>query len=224
MTGDLRFIDVSHVVEDGLTTYEGLPAPTICDYLSRREQSRSHYAPGTEFQIGKIEMVANTGTYVDAPFHRFDRGKDLSQLPLQSLAYLEGLVVRFPYRKTRGIDVDAVNGLDVTGRAILFNTGWSKHWRTEAYFHGHPYLTKETAEYLKTAGASLVGIDSYNIDDTDDLSRPVHTTLLGAEIPIVEHLTNLEKLPEFGFRFYAVPVKVKRFGSFPVRAFVRLRA
>jgi kynurenine formamidase len=211
-------IDVSHVVEDGMITYRGLPAPLICDFLSR-EQSRSHYAEGTEFQIGKIEMVANTGTYLDSPFHRFAYGKDLSQLPLERLANLESVVIRFDRAKSRAIQPADLEAADFQGKAVLIHTGWDEHWRTDWYFEGHPFLTRGAAEYLRQAGAALVGIDSLNIDDTGDLTRPVHTTLLGAEIPIVEHLCGLEYLPDRDFRFFAVPVKVKGMGTFPVRAF-----
>lgn len=210
--------DVSHVVEDGMLTYKGLPAPIICDYLSR-EQSRAHYAPGTEFHIGKIEMVANTGTYVDSPFHRFADGKDLAELALTSLANLEGIVVRWKDSASRAIDRTAFAHLDVRGKAVLVHTGWDIHWRTDQYFEGHPFLTAAAARYLVDAGAALVGIDALNIDDTADGHRPVHTTLLGNDIPIVEHLCGLEQLPDTGFRFFAVPVKVKGCGTFPVRAF-----
>jgi len=214
-----RFIDLSHTVEDGLITYKGLPAPIICDYLSR-EASRAHYAADTEFHIGKIEMVANTGTYLDAPFHRFADGKDLSELPLTALADLDGVVVRFGVEaQGRAVGKACFEGLDVAGKAVLVHTGWSRHWKTGAYFEGHPFLTEGAARYLRDAGAALVGIDALNIDDTDDGRRPVHTVLLGAEILVVEHLTNLDRLPDAGFRFYAVPVKVKAFGTFPVRAF-----
>ena len=210
-------IDVSHPVEEGLITYKGLPAPLICDYLSR-EDSRKHYAPGTEFHIGKIEMVANTGTYVDSPFHRYADGKDLSQLPLSSLANLNGVVVRKKHQ-VRAIDKSAFDGVDVRGKAVLIQTGWDEHWKTDRYFQGHPFLTKEAAEHLARSGATLVGIDSLNIDSTDDPARPVHSILLGADIPIVEHLCNLGSLPDSGFRFFAVPVMIRKFGSFPVRAF-----
>ena len=210
-------IDVSHPVEEGLITYKGLPAPLICDYLSR-DDSRKHYAPGTEFHIGKIEMVANTGTYVDSPFHRYADGKDLSQLPLSSLANLNGVVVRKKHQ-VRAIDKSAFGGVDVRGKAVLIQTGWDEHWKTDRYFQGHPFLTKEAAEHLVRSGATLVGIDSLNIDSTDDPARPVHSILLGAEIPIVEHLCNLGSLPDAGFRFFAVPVMIRKFGSFPVRAF-----
>lgn len=212
-----RIIDLSHSIEHGLITYKGLPAPVICDYLSR-EASQSHYSDGTSFHIGKIEMVANTGTYVDAPFHRYAHGKDLSELPLASLANLEGLVFHAA-EDMRAIGPSLFKGADVQGKAVLVHTGWARHWRTEQYFEGHPYLTKAAAQLLHEQGATLVGIDSLNIDDIADGRRPVHSILLGAEIPVCEHLCNLERLPDRGFRFHAVPVKVKRFGTFPVRAY-----
>jgi kynurenine formamidase len=211
-------VDVSHVVADGTITYPGLPAPVITDHLSRAA-SRSRYAPGTEFQIGKIEMVANTGTYVDAPFHRYAEGADLAQLPLERVADLEGVVVRCAGRAERAIDRDAFAGVAVRDRAVLVHTGWDRHWGTAAYDVGHPFLTRAAAAALVEAGARLVGIDSLNIDDTADGTRPAHTLLLGAGIPIAEHLCGLERLPDTGFRFFAVPVKVSGMGSFPVRAF-----
>jgi len=212
-----RLIDVSHTVEHGMVTYKGLPAPIICDYLSR-EASRERYAPGTEFQIGKIEMVANTGTYIDSPFHRYAHGKDLAALPLQSLANLDCIVVRTE-QKARAIDQLGLKEQDVRGKAVLVQTGWDRHWRTDQYFEHHPYLTGELAEWLVKSGAVLVGIDSFNIDSIDTGERPVHTILLGHDIPIVEHMCGLTELPERGARFFAVPVKVKGFGTFPVRAF-----
>ena len=211
-------VDVSHVVEHGMITYKGLPAPLICDFLSR-EQSRSLYSPGTEFHIGKIEMVANTGTYVDSPFHRYANGKDLSQLPLERLANLEGVVIPADLANGRAIGRASFQGLDLHGKAVLIRTSWDAHWRTDQYFEGHPFLTKDAAEYLVEAGVAMVGIDSLNIDDISDLTRPVHSLLLAAEIPIVEHLRGLEQLPNDDFRFFAVPVKVKSMGTFPVRAF-----
>lgn len=213
-----KLIDVSHTVEHGMITYKGLPAPIICDFWSR-EHSRRFYAEGTEFQIGKIEMVANTGTYVDSPFHRYADGKDLSELSLSSLADLDGVVIRVPKNGNRAINRAAFESVDVKGKAVLVQTGWDAHWRTDKYFEGHPNLTKVAAQYLADQGAALVGIDSLNIDDTADGFRPAHTILLGRDIPIVEHLCGLDKLPDTGFRFFAVPVKVKGFGSFPVRAF-----
>jgi kynurenine formamidase len=180
-------IDLSHTIEHGMITYKGLPAPLICDFLSR-EASRSIYAPGTEFQIGRIEMVANTGTYLDSPFHRFAKGKHLADLPLAWLAGLDGLLVQAPAGQ-RAIPSDVFAGLSMAGKAVLVRTDWDRHWRTDAYFEGHPFLTKDAAQFLLEAGVRLVGIDSYNIDDTADLHRPVHTILLGNDIPIVEHLT-----------------------------------
>jgi kynurenine formamidase len=216
-----QLIDVSHVVEHGMVTYRGLPAPVICDYLSR-EASRERYAEGTEFQIGKIEMVANTGTYIDSPFHRYRDGKDLAQLPLTSLADLECLVARVSPGSDRPIDRLPFSAEQVRGRAVLVHTGWDRHWRSEQYFEGHPFLTGELAEWLVRAGAALVGIDSFNIDSVETGERPVHSVLLKNDIPIVEHMTRLAALPDVGSRFYAVPVKVRGFGTFPVRAFAVL--
>jgi kynurenine formamidase len=215
------FLDLSHAVEHGVVTYRGLPAPIVCDYLSRAD-SRGHYAPGTEFQIGRIDMVGNTGTYLDSPFHRYAKGQDLADLPLDSLAELEGVVVDLPQGE-RALDAVHLTGLELAGRAVLVRTGWSRHYATDAYFEGHPFVTRAAAERLVAGGARLVGIDSLNIDDTSDLARPVHTLLLGARIPIVEHLANLSTLPPTGFSFSAVPARVRAFGTFPVRAYARLR-
>ena len=215
-----KLIDLSHEVEHGMITYKGLPAPIICDFLSR-EESRKHYAEGTEFNIGKIEMVANTGTYVDSPFHRFADGIDLSELPLESLADLDGIVFHVQ-EFGRAIPVEPFQRSDVKGKAVLIHTGWSRHWRTDQYFEGHPFLTRNAAQYLADAGAAFVGIDTYNIDDTTDGTRPAHTILLGNRIPICEHMCGLENLPNSGFRFHAAPVKVRAFGTFPVRAYAVL--
>jgi kynurenine formamidase len=211
------FIDLSHTIESGMITYKGLPAPLICDYLSR-ERSRELYEPGTEFQIGRIDMVANTGTYLDCPFHRYADGHDLSDLMLEKCADLEGLVVEAD-QSMKAIGPDLFEGRDVAGKAVLVHTGWSRHWRTDSYFEDHPYLTEEAAVYLKDHGAVLVGIDSHNIDDTRGRSRPVHSVLLKAGILIVEHMCNLEALPKRYFRFHAVPPKFKGVGTFPVRAY-----
>lgn len=217
-TGDnARFRDLSHVIEDGMITYKGLPAPIICDHLSR-EASRAAYAPGTEFQIGKIELVGNCGTYVDTPWHRYADGEDLADVGIDRLAGLPGLVIRVTGMTTRAIDWTHFAAADVRDHAVLVHTGWDRHWRTDAYFEGHPFLTGKAAEYLRDQGAALVGIDSFNIDDTDGGTRPVHTVLLGAGIPIVEHLTRLETLPASGFRFTAAPPKIRKMGTFPVRA------
>lgn len=215
-----KLIDLSHTLEHGMITYRGLPAPIICDFLSR-EASKAKYAADTTFQMGKIEMISNTGTYVDAPFHRYEHGKDLSELPLESLVNLEGLVFRAkPDQRANGPEL--FGKTDVRGKAVLVHTGWSRHWRTDQYFEGHPYLTEAAALWLKAQGAALVGIDSLNIDGTDTGERPVHTVLLGADIPICEHMCNLDRLPDSGFRFHAAPVKVKGFGTFPVRAYAVL--
>jgi arylformamidase len=213
-----RLLDLSHIVEDGMVTYKGLPAPHICDYWTRAA-SAANYDDGSTFQIGRIDMVANTGTYVDAPFHRFENGKDLSALALSSLADLPGHMVLAPHQDGLAVDVDAFAHLDVRGHAVLVATGWDRHWRSEAYFADHPYLTAAAAQLLVERGAAFVGIDSHNIDDTRTRRRPVHTALLGAGIPIGEHLTNVAALPAQGFRFHAVPPKVKGMGTFPVRAY-----
>jgi kynurenine formamidase len=219
--GTARFVDVSHTVEHGMVTYQGLPAPLICDYLSR-EASRARYAPGTEFQIGRIDMVANTGTYVDSPFHRYADGRDLAQLPLESLAALSCLVARIEPGTGPQIDALPFAARDLRGKAVLVHTGWDRHWRTDRYFEDHPHLSGRLAQWLADAGAVLFGIDSHNIDSTATGERPVHSTLLGRDIPIVEHLCGLGGVPERGARFYAVPVKVRGFGTFPVRAFAEL--
>ncbi len=210
-------IDLSHTIKHGMITYKGLPAPIICDFLSR-EASKEHYADGTTFHIGKIEMVANTGTYIDSPFHRYADGKDLSELDLNSLADLDGVIFRAMGMQSIGSELFA--DVDVHGKAVLIHTGWAQHWGSEQYFEGHPFLTADAAEWLKASGAALVGIDSLNIDDTSDGRRPVHSILLGADMPIVEHMCHLEKLPDSAtFKFHAVPAKVKDFGTFPVRAY-----
>lgn len=218
MTAERTLIDLSHTIEDGMVTYHGLPAPYICDYLSRAD-SHARYAPGTEFQIGKIEMIGNTGTYLDSPFHRYPHGKDLSELPLTSLADLECVVARIAPGGGPAIETLPLTKEEVRGRAVLVHTGWDRHWRTDAYHAGHPHLTERAAEWLVAAGAVLVGIDSFNIDSVATGERPVHTTLLGHDIPICEHMRGLTALPDRGSRLYAVPVKVKGFGTFPVRAF-----
>lgn len=213
-----KLVDVSHEIEHGMITYKGLPGPVISEYLSR-EASRKIYAPGTEFQIGRIEMVANTGTYLDSPFHRYSAGVDLSMLPLSSVADLEGIMIRVPSSKQPAIGSSQFSGLDLSGKAVLIHTGWDVHWRTDQYSVDHPHLTADAVRMLAHTRAALVGIDSFNIDSTADPSRPAHSILLEAGIPIVEHLCNLQALPDHGFRFFAVPAKVKQFGSFPVRAF-----
>ena len=213
----VTLIDVSHVVTDGMITYKGLPAPIICDYLTR-EASKENYAEGTSFQIGTITMSSNTGTYVDVPFHRYADGKDLSEIALNLLANLEAVKVMIPSGELEITPAHFV-GLELKGKAVLIETGWSQHWGTDAYFEDHPFVNEAAALFLRDQGAVLVGIDSHNIDDTSGNTRPSHSILLGAEIPICEHMTNLKELPMSGYKFFAVPVKVKGMGTFPVRAF-----
>jgi len=218
-----RLVDVSHEIEHGMVTYGGMPAPVISDWLSR-DASKARYTAGTTFQIGKIDLLANTGTYIDAPFHRYDTGADIAGYRLEAVADLPGLVVRAEARTGRAIDTAAFAGLDVKGKAVVVHTGWDVHWRTDKYSGGeHPFLTRAAAEHLATSRAALVGIDSLNIDDGKDGERPAHTILLGAGVAIVEHLTNLGALPDRGFTFFAVPPRVKGMGSFPVRAFARVQ-
>ena len=216
--GKAEIVDLSHVIEHGMVTYQGLPGPHICDFWTR-EGSAANYDDGSSFQIGRIDMVANTGTYLDSPFHRYADGKDLAALALESLAELPGIVVRRPHGQAIVTDAPDLDGLDVHGRAVLIDTGWDEHWRTDAYAIDHPFLTEAAAQWLVEHGAALVGIDSYNIDDTRVRARPVHTRLLAAEIPICEHMRGLEQLPDSGFRFSAVPPKIAGMGTFPVRAF-----
>ncbi len=215
----MELIDLSHSIEHGMITYKGLPAPLVCDYLSR-EDSKKNYAPGTEFQIGKIEMVSNTGTYLDCPFHRYADGKDLSQINLEKLAELDAILIEAENHQSIGKNF--FEGKSLSGKAVLVHTGWSKHWRTDAYFENHPFLTEDAADYLVAQKVKLVGIDSHNIDDTRTNTRPVHTVLLGNEILIVEHLTNLNLLKGKKFIFNAVPPKFVGVGTFPVRAFGRI--
>ena len=215
-----KLIDLSHTIEDGLMTYKGFPAAIVCDYLTH-EESQAHYAEGTSFQIGKIEMVGNSGTYLDSPYHRYADLKDISELPLESVVSLDGVKVTIP-ESVLTIDESHFKNVDVKDKAVLIHTNWSRHWNTDPYYENHPHLNASAAEYLKQQGANLVGIDSYNIDDIQGKSRPVHSILLGADILIVEHMCNLAVLPSSSFSFSSVPVKVKACGTFPVRAFAQL--
>lgn len=216
-----RLVDLSHVIADGMVTYRGLPGPHICDFLSR-DQSAANYDDGSTFQIGRIDMVANTGTYVDVPSHRFADGADLSEVGIEAFADLPALVVRQPFEAGLAVDIAAFQGFDVRGCAVLVATGWDRHWGQESYYHDHSFVTARAAEWLIAQGAVLVGIDSHNIDDTRVRARPVHTALLRAGIVICEHMTNLGRLPDRGFRFTAAPPKVRGMGTFPVRAYAVL--
>jgi len=201
-----------------MVTYRGLPVPRICDFWER-ESSATNYDDGSTFQIGRIDMVANTGTYLDTPFHRYEQGHDLAAVGLDRLAGLQGLCVR-----SEGMEASAelFDGLDVAGKAVLVHTGWDRHWRTEAYHSDHPFLAEAAARLLAERGAALIGIDSYNIDDTRTRRRPVHTILLGSGTLIVEHMTGLAELPPSGLRFTAAPPRVVGMGTFPVRAFAEI--
>jgi len=213
-----RLIELSHVVESGMTTHPGIPAPTISTFLSH-EASAERYAPGTTFEIARIDMVANTGTYVDTPAHRYPGGEDLSEVSLERLVDLDGVVVDCRGRPVSDIDAAALGGVRVAGRAVLVLTGWDVNWGSPAYLAGNPYLTQDACRWLVEEGAALVGIDSLNVDSIADPRRPAHTVLLAAGVPVVEHLTGLSALPSDGFRFFAAPPRVRGMATFPVRAF-----
>jgi len=219
--GRRRVVDVSHTIAAGMVTYPGLPGPEIADHLSR-DAAEQAYGPGVRFHIGRISMVANTGTYIDSPFHRFDDGADLARLPIERFAALDGVVVRLTGSQTRAITVAQLVPYAVAGRAVLLHTGWDQHWGTPAYGTDAPFLTADATRWLVEQGAALVGIDSVNIDDIGDRTRPAHTGLLAAGIPIVEHLCRLGELPPAGFTFHAAPPAVEQFGTFPVRAYAVL--
>jgi len=212
-----RLVELNHVIEAGMTTYPGLPGPEISPYLSR-EDSRGHYAEGTEFTLDWLRILSNTGTYVDSPFHRYAGGADLADLPLSSFADVPIVVV--PARTGRGVEVDALQQVDVRGKAVLLHTGWDRHFGTPAYGVDAPYLTGAGAAYLVDAGAKLVGIDSLNIDEvTPSGERPCHSLLLAAGIPIMEHMTGLDQLPPTGARLHAAPLRIRDFGTVAVRAY-----
>lgn len=214
-----RFVDLSHTIEHGMVTYPGIPGPELSDHLTR-EASRGHYAPGTEFHMARISMVANTGTYLDAPFHRFTDGSDLSAVPLEAVAGLRLVVVDAGGADGPEIGADAVPDADLAGAAVVFRTGWDRLFGTEAYgAGGHPHLTTDAVDALVARRPALVGIDSVNIDDTAGGERPAHTGLLGAGIYVLEHLTGLGALDDSAWELFAVPVKVAGMGTFPVRAF-----
>jgi len=219
---NMAIIDLSHAMYDGLETCKGLPSLHICDYLSR-QKSRTQYADGTEFQLDRIDLVGNSGTYIDSPFHRFADGDDLAALPLERTVGLPGIAIRTPsLGRWHAIGVEVLVDKSLEGRAVLFDTGWCKHFGSPAYFDHHPFLTEAAATHLKDQGAVLVGIDSHNIDDTRHNTRPIHSYLLGSQIPIVEHMTNLSALPDQGFRFFAAPLKFRGVGTFPTRAFAMI--
>jgi kynurenine formamidase len=222
----MSLVDISHVITAGMITYPGLPGPEITPHLTRAA-SRGSYAPGVEFAIDRISMVGNTGTYVDSPFHRYEGGVDLADLALESVADVPIVVVRLAGRDggaERGIDAADLDGIDVAGAAALLHTGWDTHWGTPRYGDPAPHLTESGARWLVAAGVTLVGIDSVNIDDTHSGGeRPAHSILLGAGVPVLEHLTGLSRVPDRGARLHAVPARVRDFGTFPVRAYAVVR-
>lgn len=215
------YIDLSQTITDKIITYKGLPAPIICDYLSRTA-SKAFYEEGTSFQIGRIDMVGNTGTYLDCPFHRYEYGKDLSEVMLDRFVNLPAIKIVAPYTSGIKIDIEAFRNVDLSGKAVLIQSDWSTKWMTDSYYHDHPYVTAEAAVYLLDQGVTLVGIDSHNIDDTRTNARPVHSILLKHEILIVEHLCNLNLVPVGDFLFTAAPPKIQNIGTFPVRAFATI--
>lgn len=217
-------VDLSHTIRAGLVTYPGLPAPTISDHLTR-EASRDVYAAGTEFAIGAITMVGNTGTYIDSPFHGYENGADLAGLDLNTLVDLPTIVVHRREVAARAVVADELPDDIEAGSAVLIDTGWDRHFGTEAYGDDAPFLSEAATELLVSRGVALVGIDSVNIDDASPAAagrRPIHTALLGNGIHVVEHLTNLAALPARGARFTAVPPRVEGFGTFPVRAYATI--
>jgi kynurenine formamidase len=221
MRRSLRLIELSHPIHHGLVTCPGLPVPEYSDHLTR-ERSEASYAPGVTFHIGRVSLITNTGTYLDSPFHRFEGGVDLAALPLERMVELEGVVVRARGSDRRGIDAVQLAAVEVKGRAVLLHTGWDVHFETERYAVDAPFLTADGADWLVNQGAALVGIDAINIDDLDDRTRPAHSRLLAAGIPIVEHLRGLDQLPATGFRFSAAPPRFRGLGTFPVRAYAVL--
>jgi kynurenine formamidase len=215
----LRFIEHSHQIEAGMTTYPGLPVPSV-DVVLEYDESRERYASGTEFFIASLHLCGNTGTYVDAPLHRWRGAADLASLPLRRLAHLEPVLVDCRSSGERGIGPEAIPDTGLAGRAILFHTGFSQHWRTDRYLRTNPFLSEAACRKLVELEVAFVGIDSVNIDDLEDLTRPAHTVLLGAGIPICEHMTNLSALEGVRGRLHAVPIAWKGGATFPVRAYV----
>jgi len=214
-TVHLKLVDLSHSIEDGMKAYPGFPSPKIGAYFTHAD-SAPRYENKSSFYIGKVEMVYNVGTYMDSPFHRYENGKDLSQIPLEKIASLPGIVIDGA-PEGREINLDSNENLE--GKAALIRTGWDVRWGSEGYWEPGPFLSEESVDLLMKSKPSLVGVDFWNIDDVANLSRPAHTKLLAAETPIVEHLCSLSSLPSRGFKFWAVPPKIVKGASFPVRAF-----
>jgi arylformamidase len=214
----VQYVDLSHEIQDGLLSVRGLPGPRIGAFLSRAD-SRAHYAAGTEFQISRIDMVANTGTYLDTPFHRYDARMDLPDIPLERVVNVPAVVIDATNLTSRAIGQELFAGHDLSAKAVLVKTGWSRHWQTPQYFDNYPFLSRAAAEFIRAQRPALVGVDTPNIDDTDDGTRPAHSILLDADIFIVEHLCRLGDLPPQGFTFTAVPPPIRGLGTFSVRAY-----
>jgi len=215
-----KFVELNHLLENGMKVYPGLPSPMIGSFLDHKE-SRSHYSGKAEFYLGKVEMACNVGTYLDSPFHRYPDGADLSQVPLEMVAGVPGIVLDAVVSSTRSITFDCSEA-ELRGRAVLIRTGWDRRWGVDSYWEPGPYLSGEATDLLVRSKATLVGVDFWNVDNTMDPARPAHTRLLASNILIVEHLCNLSVLPRTGFRFYAVPLRILHGASFPVRAFVEI--
>jgi kynurenine formamidase len=212
-----KLIELNHFLEDGMMPYPGLPRPKIGAFLDH-QASRTRYDDQAEFYLGKVEMVCNLGTYLDSPFHRYRDGNDLSQVPLERVASIPGIVLDASASSDRSITIHAADS-ELEGRAVLIRTGWDNRWGTESYWESGPYLSEKSIDLLIRSKATLVGVDFWNVDNTADFVRPAHTRLLASDILIVEHLCNLSALPRIGFRFFAVPLRIVRGASFPVRAF-----
>jgi kynurenine formamidase len=211
-----QFIDLSHPVEAGMETYRPLPTPQV---VVHNDYDASRYDGKSEFLIASLHLCGNTGTYVDSPRHRYRKGVDLAGLPLERLADMPVVVVDAT-GVDRAIGPYALPGGSLEGKAVLFRTDFSRHWRTESYFSANPFLTAEACEALVAAGVAFVGIDSLNIDDIADMARPAHTILLGAGVPICEHMTNLASVKSGAGRLHAVPIAWVGGATFPVRAYV----
>ncbi|HEV2754998.1 MAG TPA: cyclase family protein [Actinomycetota bacterium] len=220
MSGGTRFVELNHELADGMAPYPGLPAPRIGAHVDHAA-SRDRYDGGDEFFLGKVEMPGNVGTYVDSPFHRFADREDLAQVPLERLAGLPGFVVDVATGDTRAAAADLPDA-DLTGAAILLRTGWDRRWGSDAYWEPGPYVGEDLAARLVERGAGVVGVDFWNVDDTETRRRPVHTRLLDAGVLVVEHLCNLDRLPPNGFRFFAPVLRIRGGASFPVRAFAEV--
>ncbi len=210
-------MDLSHDIVAGMLTYPGVPGPEI-RITTTRTASAARLTSGASFEIESLTLVGNTGTYVDAPYHYHADRADVAELPLERL-------VNVPIAVVRAVGRTAVTAADLGdpgrlwGHAVLVHTGWARYWGTPRYHElDCPHVTADAVDVLAAANAALVGIDSLNIDDPRDPRRPAHHRLLGADIPIVEHLTNLGSVPDTGARLIALPPPVRAMASFPVRA------